>query len=505
VKALVIIGHPRPGSFSHALAEAYLEGARSARAEVRVIDLANLDFDPILRTASPRGQPLEPDLAAAAESIRWAERLVLFFPTWWGSMPALLKGFLDRVLLPGEAFEEIEGGTGIEGQLAGRAAHLFATMDTPPWVYRWLLKEPGFQSVGPATLSLCGIQPIRRTAFGPVKGASAALRKHWLAEARRWGEKLAAGGLTRGERAARKLGAWIRALRLQFYPMPLLAYTLGWLAATGGNWGGAIGDPRFWLGYACLFCLEATTVFLNERFDFPSDRRNRCYGPFTGGSRVLVEDRLTARELSVGAFIALAGASLAGLAAVASTPDPAPAALALLALAALAIGYTVPPLKLCWRGFGELTVAVTHSAGVLLPGYFLAGGSPLDSTPWLLCLPLGLAVLPSIALAGIPDRHADASAGKRTFAARYGARRAAQLAAGIGLMAAATVTVLAFAGAADGLFAYVPWLALPHAVALAWLLMVYAKRSEPPARIDALLITALTFILPFVAAPLARL
>ena len=79
--------------------------------------------------------------------------------------------------------------------------------------------------------------------------------------------------------------------------------------------------------------------------------------------------------------------------------------------AVLALAYTVPPLKLSHRGFGEIDVALTHSAGAILAGYVAQGGTWTDSAPWLLSLPLGLAVLPSILLAGCPDR--DGRPGRR--------------------------------------------------------------------------------------------
>ena len=89
-----------------------------------LVVLRELDFDPHVRTPSPRQQPLEPDLRAAWTDLLWAQHLVLVFPTWWGAMPALLKGFLDRVLLPGAAFVERPANQGFEGLLRGRTAEL---------------------------------------------------------------------------------------------------------------------------------------------------------------------------------------------------------------------------------------------------------------------------------------------------------------------------------------------------------------------------------------------
>ena len=103
-RILVILGHPAQDSLCGALAQAYVKGAEAAGHEVRSLALGSLRFDPILREGYNCIQPLEPDLLAAQEAITWAQHLVFVYPIWWGSIPALLKGFFDRVLLPGFAF-----------------------------------------------------------------------------------------------------------------------------------------------------------------------------------------------------------------------------------------------------------------------------------------------------------------------------------------------------------------------------------------------------------------
>lgn len=100
---------------------------------------------------SPRNQPIERGIQAALELVAWAAHLVFVFPTWWGTMPALLKGFLDRVVMPGFAFEEREDDPGFTALLTGKSVHLPTTMDTPPWVYRWIYRSPG---IAPVALSL---------------------------------------------------------------------------------------------------------------------------------------------------------------------------------------------------------------------------------------------------------------------------------------------------------------------------------------------------------------
>ncbi len=499
---LLILGHPRGGSLGAALFDAALEGARSAGLECRTLRLGGLAFDPLLHATSPELQPLEPALAQAQQDIAWADHLILVYPTWWGCFPALLKGFLDRVLAPGFAFRHLDGGRW-DRLLAGRSADLLTTMDTPPPVYRWIQGAPGERALARATLGYCGIRVARIERFGPVIQADAAQREAWIARARRCGARLADGAWSTPQRLQRQLGAWMSALRLQFYPLTWIAYSVGALLTVADS-------PRvlhagsYLLGYLCLFLLEAATVFVNEQVDLDSDRRNLNHGLFNGGSRVLVDGRLAAGQLRCGAGLALAGAAAAMAALVLQLPGEARAGAALLyaGLGFIAVSYTAPPLRLAWRGWGEIDVAVTHSAGALLAGWVAQGAPLADPQPWLLALPLGLAILPSIVLAGCPDRDADAAVGKRTLVVRLGLRRSAALAlaATVAAPVAAGVIALARPQLAPLLGIGAVGAGLHAAVQLPRLLR-YARGSMPP-RIDRAIVLALGFSLWFCLAPL---
>lgn len=179
----VIVGHPDPRSFCAALAGAYADGARAAGAEVRLINLGELNFDPVLHQGYHETQPLEPDLLAAQEAIRWAEVLVFAYPNWWGTVPALLKGFLDRALLPGFAFKYRENSRFWDRLLAGRRGRLLVTTDTPGWYYRTVIRAPGHHMMRRAVLGFSGVKPVRTAVFGPVRGSDAMTRERWLARA----------------------------------------------------------------------------------------------------------------------------------------------------------------------------------------------------------------------------------------------------------------------------------------------------------------------------------
>lgn len=182
-RILLILGHPSSESLCGALAERYAQSALAAGHEVRQLRLGELVFDPVLREGYHQIQTLEDDLSAAQSDILWAEHLTLVYPIWWGGIPALLKGFFDRVLLPGFAFKYRKGKAFPDKLLKGRTAHLLVTMDTPPWYYRLIYRMPGLHEVRKTTLQFCGIKPLRTLTFGPVLGSTDQQRQTWLQQA----------------------------------------------------------------------------------------------------------------------------------------------------------------------------------------------------------------------------------------------------------------------------------------------------------------------------------
>jgi NAD(P)H dehydrogenase (quinone) len=182
-RILVILGHPSNASLCSTLADTYTHAAKIAGHEVRVLRLGDLTFDPILHDGYQQIQPLEPDPLSAQSDILWATHLTFVFPIWWGGIPALLKGFIDRIFLPGFAFKYRAGKAFPDKLLQGRTAHLLVTLDTPPWYYRWFYRMPGIHQMRKTTLAFCGIQPIKTLLFGPVLGSTPAQRSTWLKQA----------------------------------------------------------------------------------------------------------------------------------------------------------------------------------------------------------------------------------------------------------------------------------------------------------------------------------
>ena len=186
----IIQGHPDPAGdrLCHALADAYAAGAQTAGHQVRRIEVAGLDF-PLLRSQTDfaLGQP-PPGIAEAQSDIAWAQHLVIVYPLWLGTMPALLKGFLEQALREGFAFRFESGGRWAR-LLKDRSARIVVTMGMPAMAYRWLFGAHGLKMLERSILRFIGIGPIRESLFGMVERADETKRKSWLEKMRRLGAK----------------------------------------------------------------------------------------------------------------------------------------------------------------------------------------------------------------------------------------------------------------------------------------------------------------------------
>lgn len=178
---LILQGHPDPqgGHFCHALADAYRDGAESTGHTVTVVEVARLDF-PLLRTKADFDTGEVPSaLREAQAAIGRADHLVLVYPLWLGTMPALLKGFLEQVLRPGFATSKVTDGRHWQRLLTGKSARVVITMGMPAFVYRWYFRAHSLKSLERNVLAFCGIGPIRESLIGLVD-ANPARRTKWL-------------------------------------------------------------------------------------------------------------------------------------------------------------------------------------------------------------------------------------------------------------------------------------------------------------------------------------
>jgi putative NADPH-quinone reductase len=170
-KIFILVGHPSNESTSNRIANTYEKAAREAGHEVKRMNLADLKFDPILHKGYRQMQMLEPDLVAIQECVKWCEHMVLIFPTWWGDMPALLKGMFDRMWLPGFAYNMKKGSIGWMKRLKGRSARIVTTSNSNPLVLRFLF-HVSFTHLRWLTLWFSGFSPIRMTRIGNAEKLS---------------------------------------------------------------------------------------------------------------------------------------------------------------------------------------------------------------------------------------------------------------------------------------------------------------------------------------------
>jgi putative NADPH-quinone reductase len=189
MRVTVLLGHTNPESFCAALASSYVEGLQAGGHESRLVDMAKLEFDPVLIKGYRQRMELEPDLVQAREDIEWCEHFVLIYPLWWGQMPAKVKGFFDRVFLPGWAFKYHENDPMWDRLLAGRSARLIITTDAPP-IYNWIAYRGAPINVPKRMiLGFSGFKPIRTKQFGSVRKFDEAKFNKALALAHEFGLK----------------------------------------------------------------------------------------------------------------------------------------------------------------------------------------------------------------------------------------------------------------------------------------------------------------------------
>ena len=179
-KILIIYGHPSKTSLNFELGKRYAQAASTVGNEVKELILADLVFDINLKFGFEKRMELEPDLIEAQKMILWSEHLVIVHPVWWGSLPALLKGFIDRVFLPGFAFKYRENSVWWDKLLKGRTAHIITTLDQPGWFYRLNYGRPSVNQLKKSTLQFCGIAKVKLTYIGTVRNAKKSQIDGWL-------------------------------------------------------------------------------------------------------------------------------------------------------------------------------------------------------------------------------------------------------------------------------------------------------------------------------------
>ena len=188
MRVLTILAHPQPGSFNHAIAKAALSALETGGHEIIFHDLYAQGFDPLLRSEEiPKGAQIDEALAGHCRDLAEAEGIIVVHPNWWGMPPAILKGWVDRVVRPGVAYEFLEGdgGEGVpRGLLRARKALVFNTTNTEAKREQEAFGDPLQTLWENCIFGLCGVEDFSRKSYGVVVTSTEAERRAWLDDVR---------------------------------------------------------------------------------------------------------------------------------------------------------------------------------------------------------------------------------------------------------------------------------------------------------------------------------
>jgi putative NADPH-quinone reductase len=188
-RILIINGHPNKESLCSAFAQSYKKGAESTGAQCTLLNLIDVDFNPNLLYGFQKRIAMESDVLSMQQAILDAQHIVIIYPNWWSTYPAIVKAFIDRVFIPKFAFSYRDNSIFIDRLLKGRSARLIVTMDSPGWYYSLFMKSPGHNSMKKGILEFCGIKPVKITEFNMIKTSNLQKRIKWITQVEELGQK----------------------------------------------------------------------------------------------------------------------------------------------------------------------------------------------------------------------------------------------------------------------------------------------------------------------------
>ncbi len=175
MKTLIINGHPGPKSFTTKVAQRLAQQIENSK----VLHVAQLDFSPVFEGFG-ENRLLEPDVLMAQNLIKEADKIIITTPIWWSTYPALLKGFFDRVFLPGFAFKYTKGKALPEKLLQGKTAELYLFSDAPAWYRKFILRDPAAKVLKRDILGFCGIKVKKIIRLGSLNKLDASAKQRFL-------------------------------------------------------------------------------------------------------------------------------------------------------------------------------------------------------------------------------------------------------------------------------------------------------------------------------------
>lgn len=188
MNVLILIAHPNPASFNHALAGAVARTATEAGHTAELRDLYAEGFDPVMPAAElARDAVLPPQIEEHCRAVAHADLIAVIHPNWWSAPPAILRGWTDRCLRAGRAYNFVpdgRGGAKPVGLLKARTALVLNTANTPQTLEESLYGDPLQTHWSKVVFPLCGVTRVLRASFAPVIASSPEQRDAWLQQAR---------------------------------------------------------------------------------------------------------------------------------------------------------------------------------------------------------------------------------------------------------------------------------------------------------------------------------
>lgn len=185
MKTLVVYCHPYEGSFCHAILESLEAGAQKSGKQLDVIDLYKDNFNPVMSGRDLLGfvkhQAVDEQAIDYARRMKQADHLILVFPIWWELMPAMMKGFIDKVIFPGQTYEYTKSGLGMISSLPNlKSTTVITTMNTPKLMYKFVYGNAVKKALIKGTFKKGGFKNVKWKSFNMVKMSKPEKRVKWL-------------------------------------------------------------------------------------------------------------------------------------------------------------------------------------------------------------------------------------------------------------------------------------------------------------------------------------
>lgn len=419
-RVLVLYSHPEEKSLNFAFKEAAEETVMGNNDELRVIDLYKEQFDPVLRDKDENDNNTV--IKKYQQDILWANRIIIITPLWWANINAMLKGFFDRVLTEGFAFEYNQAGMPV-GLFENKRAILIGTLDTPKPIAHIAGTTRGFKSVIHGILKFSGIKQSRYILFGPVITSKERTRIKWIEKVK----KITFGFLMKDSlliRAKNKLFTLLKAMRLHLSSLAIVSVLLG------ASLGHSVTKTFSWIGFLLASVItmmgHIATSFSNEAADVEADKLNKNRTIFNGGTGLILKNKISVKTLITGSIVSAIGAvSLAAFLVFIYDYHRLILACTFLCLI-FGMGYSIPPFKFSHKGLGELSAFIAYGLPLILGGFiFQVDKTAVDFILteykfYLLTVPVSLSVFVLLSLTQIPDTEADKTIGKKSISVLIG-------------------------------------------------------------------------------------